>query len=45
MRGPRPATLGTRDPRGGRPRQKWLSDFDFAANPNVVSAVINNLAT
>ncbi|MFB6514464.1 IS21-like element helper ATPase IstB [Streptomyces virginiae] len=29
----------------GFPRQKWLSDFDYSANPNVVPAVINNLAT
>ncbi|MGV9557431.1 IS21-like element helper ATPase IstB [Streptomyces sp. NPDC003522] len=29
----------------GFPRQKWLSDFDYSANPNVVPAVVNNLAT
>ncbi|WP_127469403.1 IS21-like element helper ATPase IstB [Streptomyces sp. B27] len=29
----------------GFPRQKWLSDFDYSANPNVVPAAINNLAT
>ncbi|MEU6375464.1 IS21-like element helper ATPase IstB [Streptomyces sp. NPDC046909] len=29
----------------GFPRQKWLSDFDYNANPNVTPAVINNLAT
>jgi len=29
----------------GFPRQKWLSDFDYTANPNVVPAVVNNLAT
>lgn len=27
------------------PRPKWLSDFDYSANPNVTSAVINQLAT
>ena len=27
------------------PRQKWLSDFDFDANPNISSAMINTLAT
>lgn len=29
----------------GFPRQKWLSDFDYSANPNVVPAVVNDLAT
>jgi DNA replication protein DnaC len=29
----------------GFPRQKWLSDFDYNANPNVVPAAVNNLAT
>lgn len=29
----------------GFPRQKWLSDFDYAANPNVAPAVIDTLAT
>lgn len=29
----------------GFPRQKWLSEFDFAADPDVVRVVINNLAT
>ncbi|ALO05717.1 IstB_IS21 domain containing protein [Streptomyces venezuelae] len=29
----------------GLPRQKWLSDFDYSANLNVVPAVVNNLAT
>ncbi|MGA5305912.1 IS21-like element helper ATPase IstB [Nucisporomicrobium flavum] len=29
----------------GFPRQKWLSDFDFDANPNISSAMINTLAT
>lgn len=29
----------------GFPRQKWLSDFDYSANPNVVPAVVNSLAT
>ncbi|WP_274543367.1 IS21-like element helper ATPase IstB [Streptomyces sp. DH-12] len=29
----------------GFPRQKWLSDFDYTANPNVEPAVVNNLAT
>lgn len=36
---------GRRIRAAGFPRQKWLCDFDFAANPNVVRAVINNLAT
>jgi DNA replication protein DnaC len=27
------------------PRPKWLSDFDYSANPNVTPAVINQLAT
>ncbi|GAA4977231.1 hypothetical protein GCM10023257_13060 [Streptomyces hyderabadensis] len=27
------------------PRQKWLSDFDYTANPNAEPAVVNNLAT
>ncbi|WP_329321589.1 IS21-like element helper ATPase IstB [Streptomyces sp. NBC_01262] len=27
------------------PRQKWLSDFDYRANPTINPAVINNLAT
>ena len=29
----------------GFPRQKWLSDFDYTANPNVTPAQIHNLAT
>jgi DNA replication protein DnaC len=29
----------------GFPRRKWLSDFDHNANPSVVPAVVNNLAT
>jgi DNA replication protein DnaC len=29
----------------GFPRQKWLSDFDFDANPNVNAATISQLAT
>ncbi len=29
----------------GFPRQKWLTDFDFDANPNISSAMINTLAT
>jgi DNA replication protein DnaC len=29
----------------GFPRQKWLTDFDYTANPHVTSAVVNNLAT
>ena len=29
----------------GFPREKWLSDFDFTANPNVEPAVIATLAT
>ncbi|MFE2537972.1 IS21-like element helper ATPase IstB [Streptomyces sp. NPDC059371] len=29
----------------GFPRQKWLSDFDYRANPNINPALINNLAT
>ena len=29
----------------GFPRQKWLTDFDFDANPNISSAMVNNLAT
>src|SRR5688500_2788040 len=28
----------------GFPRQKWISDFDFDANPNVPPAVIHTLA-
>jgi DNA replication protein DnaC len=28
----------------GFPRQKWLSDFDYTANPNINAALINNLA-
>lgn len=27
----------------GYPRQEWLSDFDYNANPNVVPAVVNNV--
>lgn len=27
------------------PRSKWLSDFDYSANPNVTPALVNNLAT
>jgi DNA replication protein DnaC len=27
------------------PREKWLTDFDYAANPNSAPAVIANLAT
>jgi IstB-like ATP binding protein len=27
------------------PREKWLTDFDYAANPNIAPAVIANLAT
>ena len=29
----------------GFPRQKWLGDFDFDANPNINPATINQLAT
>ena len=29
----------------GFPREKWLTDFDYAANPNIAPAVIANLAT
>ncbi len=29
----------------GFPRAKWLSDFDYTANGNIVPALINNLAT
>jgi IstB-like ATP binding protein len=29
----------------GFPREKWLTDFDDAANPNIAPAVIANLAT
>ena len=29
----------------GFPRAKWLRDFDYTANQNVVPALINNLAT
>ncbi|MGW2865520.1 IS21-like element helper ATPase IstB [Streptomyces sp. NPDC001205] len=29
----------------GFPRSKWLSDFDYSANPNVTPALVNNLAT
>ncbi|MGI5143906.1 IS21-like element helper ATPase IstB [Streptomyces sp. CA-106110] len=29
----------------GFPRSKWLSDFDYTANPNVTPALVNNLAT
>ncbi|GAA1618817.1 IS21-like element helper ATPase IstB [Actinoplanes couchii] len=28
----------------GFPRQKWLSDFDYTANPSINPALINNLA-
>jgi|GEM_PF-41768 len=29
----------------GFPREKWLADFDFTANPNINPATINELAT
>lgn len=29
----------------GFPREKWLADFDFTANPNINPATINKLAT
>ncbi|MCT1478756.1 IS21-like element helper ATPase IstB [Microbacterium sp. p3-SID336] len=29
----------------GFPRQKWLGDFDFEANPNISAATIHTLAT
>ena len=29
----------------GFPRTKWLSDFDYTANQNIVPALINNLST
>ncbi|GAB2966463.1 ATP-binding protein [Saccharothrix stipae] len=29
----------------GFPREKWLEDFDFGANPNINPATINTLAT
>jgi DNA replication protein DnaC len=29
----------------GFPREKWLTEFDYAANPNIEPAVIANLAT
>jgi DNA replication protein DnaC len=29
----------------GFPRQKWLSDFDYEANPNINPAMINTLAS
>src|SRR6476660_9215803 len=28
----------------GFPRQKWLNDFDFEANPNIQPALIHTLA-
>ncbi|WP_269460971.1 IS21-like element helper ATPase IstB [Actinoplanes derwentensis] len=28
----------------GFPRQKWLSDFDYTANPNINPGLVNNLA-
>ncbi len=29
----------------GFPREKWLAEFDFDANPNITAATINTLAT
>jgi DNA replication protein DnaC len=29
----------------GFPRQKWLADFDYTANPNINPAMINTLAS
>ena len=29
----------------GFPREKWLGDFDYEANPNINAATINTLAT
>lgn len=29
----------------GFPREKWLADFDFTANPNINPATVNELAT
>ncbi len=29
----------------GFPRDKWLGDFDYDANPNVTAATVNSLAT
>ncbi|MYS84081.1 IS21-like element helper ATPase IstB [Embleya scabrispora] len=29
----------------GFPRQKWLTDFEYSANPNIRPALVNNLAT
>jgi DNA replication protein DnaC len=29
----------------GFPREKWLSDFDYTANPNVSPALVNSLAS
>jgi DNA replication protein DnaC len=29
----------------GFPREKWLGDFDFDANPNINPATISQLAT
>jgi DNA replication protein DnaC len=45
MRRPRPRRAERRLRGAGFPRQKWLNDFDFDANPAITPAVINTLAS
>jgi len=44
VRRPGPAPLRRRVKAAGFPREKWLGDFDFEANPNVNVATIHTLS-
>jgi len=45
MRRPGPATVLAASERCRLPREKWLGDFDFEANPSVNAATIHGLAS
>ncbi|MBM7790025.1 ATP-binding protein [Tenggerimyces flavus] len=45
MRRPGPAPLRPPRQAAGFPREKWLADFDFDANPNINPAAIHTLAS
>ena len=45
VRRPRPRRSARRITAAGFPREKWLQDFDYAANPHIQPAVIAQLAT
>ena len=45
VRRPGPSPLRARVKAAGFPRDKWIGDFDFEANPNSNPATIHQLAT